>query len=142
MRTFKGKLSKGINFYKLLYENAEFTIELGKMTLSCSKLEAEIILFFKRKNITKNFSKTTLNPLIDYAEKNEFFDENLLIILREFAVKRNYLNHNIYGLFLELIDETILERENILDSDVLYFKDKVYVLNENLNHIAEQISRM
>jgi hypothetical protein len=33
-------------------------------------------------------------------------------------MQRNYLTHNIYALFADLLEETILEKENLVDTDV------------------------
>ena len=42
---------------------------------------------------------------------------------RIISKQRNFITHNIYALFIDQLDETILEKNNLLDSDVhLYIK--------------------
>lgn len=139
---YKGESSKGVDFYNLLFECKEFNIELGKVALSSGRLESEIILFLKRNKIEKFKINTTLGRLINIGKENKLFDRNLIISLEMVCKQRNYLTHNIYSLFVELIDETILEKENLLDTDVHSYIDKAFVLNENLSNLADIVKRM
>ena len=139
---FKGESHKGINFYNLLFQNNEFCSELGKVSLSAGKLESEIVLFFKRSGINEKIIGKTLGQLIKIGKSKSLFDNNLIISWEMICKQRNYLTHNIYALFIEMIDQTILERENLLDTDVLLYTEKVYLLNENLNDLSEIIKKM
>lgn len=138
---YKGEPTEGIEFYKLLIESEEFTSELGKVSLASGKLEAELMQFFNRNGIKENYKKASLGTLIKIGEKNKLFDSNMIISLNLISKQRNYLTHNIYALFTNLIDETILERKNLLDTDVLLYLDRVCQLNENLNGLADIIQR-
>lgn len=139
---FKGESYKGINFYNLLFQNDEFCSELGKVSLSAGKLESEIVLFFKRSGINEKIIGKTLGQLIKIGKSKSLFDNNLIISLEIICKQRNYLTHNIYALFIEMIDQTILERENLFDTDVLLYIEKAYLLNENLNDLSEIIKKM
>jgi len=134
---YRGEPSDGIEFYNLLNKSEEFTSELGKVGLASGKLEAELILFLKRKDIKGKYDKATLGTLIDLAEKNDLIDENMRISLKMISKQRNYITHNIYGLFIDLKDETILEKENLLDTDVTLYIDRVWQLKENLDGLAD-----
>jgi len=134
-----GEPTQGKEFYDLLYQSDEFTSELGKVTLASSKLEAEIILFLKRKGIKDNYEKATLGKLIDIVKKNNLIDYNLIISLKQISIQRNYLTHNIYSLFIDLLDETILEKNNLLDSDVHTYIERTWQLKENLIALSEII---
>jgi hypothetical protein len=138
---YKGEPTKGIEFYNLLFESEEFTIELGKVTLASGKLEAELIMFLKNNGVTKNISRKTLGSLIEIGNEKNLFEKNLSISLDQIAKQRNYLTHNIYALFIDLLDETILEKNNLLDSDVITYIDRVWQLKENLIGLTEIISR-
>lgn len=138
---YKGEPTAGIEFYNLLIESDEFTSELGKVALASGKLEAELMLFLDRNGIKGNYKKSTLGTLIKIGEENELFGSNLIISLKQISKQRNYLTHNIYALFTNLIDETILERENLLDTDVHFYLDRVWQLKENLNGLADIIQR-
>lgn len=134
---YKGEPSNGIEFYDLLNKSDEFTSKLGKVVLASGKLEAELILFLKRKDITGKYDKATLGTLIDLAEKNDLIDKNMRISLKIISKQRNYITHNIYGLFIDLRDETFLEKENLLDTDLTLYIDRAWQLKENLDGLAE-----
>jgi hypothetical protein len=138
---YKGEPTEGIKFYNLLVESKEFTSELGKVALASGRLEAELILFLKRNGITGNFKKATLGSLIAIAEKNDLLDKNMIIALRQISEQRNYLAHNIYALFTDLIDETVLEKNNLLDSDVHLYIEKAWQLKENLDGLTDIIKQ-
>lgn len=133
---YKGEPTKGIKFYNLLLESKEFTSELGKVTMAAGKLEAKLILFLRRKGINSKIDGKTLGFLIRIGEKNNLFDKNLVISLNQIKNQRNYLMHNIYALHTDLIEETILEKRNLLDTDVTMYIDRTWQLKENLNDIA------
>ena len=138
---YKGEPSKGIEFFNLLFESEEFNIELGKVTLASGKLEAELMMFLKQNGVRKNISKKTLGSLIEIGNENNLFDKNLSISLNLVAKQRNYLTHNIYALFIDLLDETILEKNNLIDTDVITYIDRVCQLKENLIGLAYIISQ-
>ena len=136
---YKGELTQGLDFYNLLWKNDKFNIELGRTTLAAGRLEVELIYFLRRKGVTKNLIGLNLGKLIEVGKKNNLLDKNLIGILELLKNQRNYLTHNIYALFTNLIDETILSRENLIDTDVESYIDKVCQLTENLNSIADSL---
>jgi hypothetical protein len=138
---YKGEPIKGIEFYTLLIESDEFTSELGKVALVSGKLEAELIIFLRHNRIKGNYDRATLGNLIDMAEKNNLLDKSMIIALRDTATKRNYITHNIYALFTDQIDETIMEKSNLLDSDVHLYMERAWQLKENLNSLADLIKK-
>jgi len=136
---YQGNPSKGLEFYNLLNQSDEFTSELGKVTLASAKLEAEIILLLDRKGIGENHSKSTLGTLIRIAKKHKFFSKNEILCFSVILEQRNYITHNIYALFIDLIQETIFPKENLLDSDVHTYMEIALELRENLDGLAEVI---
>lgn len=137
---YKGEPAKGVDFYNLLFNSDDFTIELGKVTLAASKLEAEMMLFFNRKGLNEKTNGKTLGTLISIGKKNNLFDKNLIMTLELICKQRNYFTHNIYALFIETIEKTILDRHNLVDTDVITFSDYAYQLKDNLNGLADLIS--
>lgn len=137
---YKGEPTNGVEFYNLLFESDEFNIELGKVTLAAGKLEAEMILLYNRKGVIRKFNKKTLGGLISVGKKNNLLDKNLTISLELICKQRNYFTHNIYALFIELIDETILEKQSLIDTDVVTYSDYAWQLRDNLNGLADLIS--
>ncbi|WP_198342487.1 hypothetical protein [Polaribacter sp. SA4-12] len=134
---YTGKPTKGVKFYNLLYESERFCCELGKVTLASGKLEAELILYFKKHKIKDNFKKATLGKLISIGEKNNLINENFSMVLRNILIQRNELTHNIYALFIDLKDDSILEKDNLLDSDVHTYIEFIWQVRENINDVAE-----
>ena len=139
---YKGEPIKGIDFYNLLFKSHEFLIELGKVTLASQKLEAELFILLKRGGVQIVQEKPTLGTLIGLGTKNQLFTQSLSEALREICSKRNYLTHNVYALFSEQIDETIFERDNLLDTDVTLYIERASQLHWDLMGFAEIISDM
>lgn len=136
---YKGIQAEGIEFFNLLFESEEFSAELGRVALAAGRLEAEMILFLSRNGIKEYNSRSTLGQLIKIGKKHNLIDKNLAIALEETCKQRNYITHNIYALFSELIEETMLERSNLLDSDVHSYIDRAWQLRDNLTGLANII---
>ncbi len=139
---YKGEPTKGLKFYDLLIESTEFTAELGKVTLTSGRLEAELILLLRRNNVNGNFQKSTLGALVKTAHENNLLTNNEVSAFKMITDQRNYLTHNIYALLNYQIDETILEREGLLDSDVHTYIERAWVLNENIAGLTEIVKEM
>jgi hypothetical protein len=138
---YKGESTDGLELYNLLMESVEFTSELGKVALASVKLEAEFIALLTRKNVKGNYTKATLGTLIKKAEESNLLDQNEIQAFKLLSKQRNYLTHNIYALFNGQIDETILERQNLLDSDVYLYQERAWQLKENIEDITDIIKR-
>ena len=136
---YKGQPSKGLEFYKLLNQSEGFTSELGKVTLASGKLEAELILYLTRNKIKGDYKNSTLGKLIRLANENNLITTNEMLTFKMIKEHRNYITHNIYALFIDLRDETILEKEYLLDSDVHLYTDRAWQLAENINGLADII---
>lgn len=138
---YKGEPAKGIEFYNLLCESEEFTSELGKVALSSGKLEAQLIIFLEQKSIKGNFKRATLGTLVNLAEKNDLLNKNIINVLKEISKQRNYITHNIYALFIDLVSETILEKNNLLDSDVNLYIERAWQLKKNIEGLSDIIKK-
>ncbi len=136
---YKGKPSKGIEFYNLLNQSEEFTSELGKVALASGRLEVEFILYLTENDVKGNYKKATLGTLIRIANENKLLSENENLIFKQISKQRNYITHNIYALFSDLIDETIMEKEKLLDSDVHLYTERAWQLRDNLNGLSDVI---
>ena len=132
---YKGNATKGLEFYNLLLESDKFTTELGKVNLVAGKLEAEMILYYSRKGVTKKLVGLTLGRLIEIGKENNLLDKNQISALKMVCNQRNYFIHNIYSLFTDLIDETILPKNNLIDTDVITYTDYAWKLKDNLELI-------
>ena len=109
--------------------------------MASGKLEAELIIFLKRKGIDRNFDKAPLGTLISIAEHNNLLDKNMISALRETSKLRNYITHNIYALFIDHLEEAIMGKYELLDSDVHTYVERAWQLKENINELADIIKQ-
>lgn len=137
---YKSKPSTRLDFYNLLFESNDFTSELGKVVLSSGKLEVELIKFLKKNNIKEDIKKATLGKLISLANKNNLLAKNEKMVFELIKNQRNYLIHNIFSLLSNLIEETELENEDLLDSDVQLFIERAALLNVDLIEFSDMIT--
>jgi hypothetical protein len=136
----KGEPTEGLEFYQLLYADDEFCKELGKAVLAVGRLEVELINYINNKNVGVKMKKSTLGKLVHFTKKHDLLTE-MVPVLEIMRDQRNYLTHNIYALFSGLIEETILPRSDLLDTDVDLFTDRVCQLTENINGLADIVTR-
>jgi hypothetical protein len=73
------------------------------------------------------------------ADENKLLYVNENLIFKQISKQRNYITHNIYALFSDLIDETIMEKEKLLDSDVHLYTERAWQLRDNLNGLSDVI---
>lgn len=139
MHRSKGEPTEGLEFYKLLYGYDDFCMELGKAVLAAGRLEAELITYINSRNLGEKTKNANLGKLIALMKKHKLL-EKMIPILEEIKDQRNYLAHNIYALFSGLIEETILDRSGLLDSDVASYTDRAWQLQDNLNGLADIIA--
>ena len=111
------------------------------MTLASGKLEAELIIHLEKHNVKGKYKRATLGTLIEKLEQNELLDKNMISALRMISKQRNYITHNIYALFIDQLDETILQKNDLLDSDVHLYIERAWQLNENINGLADIIKQ-
>ncbi|MEJ0084994.1 MAG: hypothetical protein WDO72_04900 [Pseudomonadota bacterium] len=130
----KGEPASGKEFFDLLRTDDAFCAELGRAMLAAGRLESELRQFLAANNV-RTPERTTLGQLTRLLERH-----GLLSAMRPhldmLGTQRNYLAHSIHALFSELIEETILERTDLLDSDVDLFTERAWQLAKNLNALA------
>ncbi len=138
---YLGNSSSGVEFYQLLFKSDEFCSELGRVTLAASQLEGALTLLLRQKRVSQKIDSVPLGRLIKAAKDNNLLDHNELFWLDELCAQRNYLTHNIYALFIGLIEETRLECNNLLDSDVHTYTERAWQLRENLLSLARIVDQ-
>lgn len=136
----KGKPVEGLEFFALLYEDDNFCKELGRALLAAGRLESSLKRYISSHAPKENTTKAALGRLIEFAKQHQLLLK-MLPVLEMLKDQRNYLTHNIHALFSGLVEETILERTGLLDSDVDLFTDRASQLKENLNALADILSR-
>ena len=136
----KGEPLSDGEFFKQLSADDEFCKQLGKAMLSAGRLESELIKYIQNNQSGAKTSKTNLGRLIGIAEKHELL-ANMVPALKVINDQRNYLAHNIHALFTGLIEETILPRSELLDSDIDVFTARATQLTENINGLADIVAK-
>ena len=136
----KGDPVAGLAFFRLLYDDDAFCAELGRAILAAQRLESAIKELLQLNGSAMDTTHATLGRLISFAESEKLLTQ-MLPPLRMLRDQRNYLAHNVHALFSGIVEETILERDNLLDSDVDTFTERAWQLKENLNGLAEIIER-
>ena len=137
---YAGKPTEGLEFYRLLFKSDEFCAEMGRVALASSQLEAELIQLLIERKVPNKVEGLPLGALVKAARKHKALEENVLSALDDLCWQRNYLTHNIYALFIGLIEETRLERSNLLDSDVHTYTERAWQLRENLVGLADIVA--
>jgi len=128
-------------FFDLLYNDQEFCEGLGKVMLSASKLESNIRKYLKAKHIAFK-SKATLGNLVTKLKENNLLSKNGQMHFGDLAIIRNYFAHNLYGLFVKEIEETMFGgTDNLTAEDIDYFIYRVHVLTDDFFHFAEVVSK-
>jgi hypothetical protein len=140
MCTSKGEFVAGLRFFELLCAGDRFCAELGRTVLAAGRLESALKRHLAANVPTEDTTKATLGKLIQYCKINSLIAQMIpaLEVLRD---QRNYLTHNIHALLSDLIEETILERADLLDSDVVTYAERAWELKNNLNGLAEIVER-
>jgi len=126
----------GPAFYALLAGDDEFCAELGRAVLAAGRLETALKQHIIHNAQHPDLTRATLGKLIGVARDRRLLSKMLpaLEMLRD---QRNYLTHNVHALLSGFIEETILERSNLIDSDVHTYTERAWQLAENLSGLAE-----
>jgi hypothetical protein len=136
---YKGEPASGDDFFEMLRADTEFCAELGRAMLAAGRLESELKLFLAANGIPDT-AKATLGQLTRLLERH-----GLLVKMQphldHLSRQRNYLAHSIHALFAELIEETILPRSELLDSDVDSFTERAWQLADNLKALANIVAK-
>lgn len=131
----KGEPVDGQAFYALIYDDPVFCQQLGRAMLAAGRLETSLKRFFCSKVPTAKTDRATLGQMVELLKKYGLL-EKMQPHLQSLALQRNYLAHSIHALLSHWIEETILERSDLLDSDVHTYFERAWQLTENLNSLA------
>jgi hypothetical protein len=136
----QGEPFEGLRFFKLLCSDEHFCAELGRAVLAAGRLESALKRYLASAVPAKDITKATLGQLIQYCRQNQQLTI-IIPVLEGLKNQRNYVTHNIHALLSDMIGETILERANLLDSDVVTYTERAWGLENNLNALADIIER-
>ena len=140
MEMYRGDPVSGAKFFELLINSEQYCAELGRVVLAAGRLESLLILYLRDNCPSEIDSKSTLGKLIAYAKEHDLLTD-LIQALEIIKEQRNYQMHNIYNLLMGMIKQTILEGENLIDSDVHTYIERALQLKENINALSDIVER-
>lgn len=131
----EGKPVSGHEFFELLCRSDEFCASLGRAMLAACQLESQLRQYLAAHVPSANTNRATLGRLISYCKDHSCL-MRMLPALEVVKDQRNYLTHNIHALLFGLIEETILEGSDLIDSDVSTYTERARQLRENLDGLS------
>jgi hypothetical protein len=137
---WSGEPAAGLVFYEFLRADDEFCVELGRAVLAAGRLESALVGYLQQQEPDLRTAKATLGTLIRYAEDRTLLS-NLVPALRTLSMQRNYLAHSLHALFSGLVEESILPRNGLVDSDVSLFRERAWQLRQDLDDLAAMVER-
>lgn len=140
MRKIEGRPVNGSEFFALLSADSEFCAQLGRAMLTAGRLETELKRYLNARFPALKTEHANLGRLLKLAKEHGLLEkmQPSLELLRD---QRNYLAHSIHALLSGWIEETILEKADLLDSDVSTYCDRAWQLTENLNGLAHIVGK-
>ena len=138
MCALRGEPITGVEFFNLLDADDGFCAELGRTVLAAGRLESALKRHLAANALGEDTAKATLGSLIDNCRRNSLLTRRIPA-LETLLKQRNYLVHNIHALLSDLIEQTILERADLLDSDIVTYTERAWELRNNLNDLAELV---
>ena len=135
-----GEPLSNTEFFDQLYADNKFCMQLGKAILAAGRLESELIVYIQNNRPESVTRKANLGRLVRIAEEQEIL-ANLVPAIKIINDQRNYLAHNIHALFTGLIEETLLPRSDLLDSDIDVFTDRAWQTTESVNCLADTVAK-
>ncbi|MBU2600820.1 MAG: hypothetical protein KKA32_01440 [Actinobacteria bacterium] len=97
--------------FEMLSKDTECCAALGRMTLAAARLESDLRVFLTLNGVQVG-AAATFGGLVKKLGDNGLLSDSGLGILRGLKRQRNYLTHNLYGLFAARIDEDLMTRWN------------------------------
>ncbi|MFZ6673383.1 hypothetical protein [Undibacterium sp. Xuan67W] len=128
------------DFFRMLFDDAEFCSGLGKVMLAAGMLETNLRRYLGSKQV-KFKDSDTLGILVNKLKQTDLLTENGKAHFSDLAKKRNYLAHNLYGLFSNEFDVTILPREQLVSVDTLMFVSRVETLYNDFVYFAKIVAK-
>lgn len=113
-----------LEFYDLLESNEDFCCALGKVMLVASKLEVLLKQYLRLHGKDISEKRATLGNLIKILKENGHLTRNGEIHFGQASLQRNYLIHNLYGSFVDDIEQALLPTEELVELGVEVYTEK------------------
>ena len=133
------KFEDSTEFFELLYNDVQFCDGLGKVMLAAGKLERTLRSYLSSKGIEPKSKRATLGILVRLLKESGLLSRNGEMHFDDLLLKRNYLAHSLYDLFSGNIEQSILPRENLEESDVDIFADRAHGFAGDLQHFISLV---
>ncbi|MBT9522494.1 MAG: hypothetical protein IV101_16595 [Dechloromonas sp.] len=127
-------------FFRLLHDDIEFCSSLGRVMLTAGMLETNLRRYLDTKAV-KFTRKDTLGALVNKLKQANLLTENGKAHFSDLTKKRNYLAHNLYGLFSKELEATILPRVQLVSVDTALFIEKAESLAEDFVFFANLVAK-
>jgi len=127
-------------FFEHLYSDPEFCAGLGRVMLAAGSLETAVRACLTSRGVSGVSPRASLGTLTRALKKAGLLSGNGERHFDDLVLKRNYLAHNLFGLFSRELEETILERDNLIKEDVHVFRERVENLAQDFMHFAGIVS--
>ncbi len=124
-----------LEFYDELLKSERFCESLGRLLLMSGKLESALksMVLASSIKVGYNLRRAMLGQLVGSCKKHELVTDELSEVLAFILVRRNYLTHNLYPLFNDEIEYTLLPKDNLDSDDAEYYFPKC--VEELIAHI-------
>ena len=131
-----------LEFYDELLKSERFCESLGRLLLMSGKLESALksIVLANSIKVGYNLKRAMLGQLIRSCKEHELVTDELNEVLEFILVRRNYLTHNLYPLFNDEIEYTLLPKDNLDSDDAEYYFPKC--VEDLIAHIEFAIDYM
>ena len=114
-----------------LYKNDTFCLQLGKVILLSSKLEKQLDILIKNKEMKSD--NVNIAMLIKYIEKKEFFP---VLVPYLYQLDEN----NTHSLLNIVLGKSIVNMNNLFDGDIDGYKTRILALESKIDIIATIIT--
>jgi len=139
-KKIEGRSVGGTEFYALLCTDDDFCAQLGRAMLAAGRLETSLKRYLKTRRPELKVDHANLGALLRLLKKHTLLVK-MQLALDVLTSQRNYLAHSIHSLLSDWIQETILERSSLLDSDVRTYYERAWQLAENVNGLSDIIEK-
>jgi len=123
-------------FFSILFHNQNFCAALGRVVLAAGRLESLLREYLELNGVMVKEWEATLGKLTLLLKDNNLITRNGEMHFNDMKSQRNYLTHKLFDLFAERIEETVLPRTDLLNSDTEYFTERADILANDLDHFA------
>lgn len=135
-----------LEFYDELLKNGCFCESLGRLILISGKLESALKQVVLKESVQVKYTldKATLGQLINTFKKYNLMAGELNEVLSFIVERRNYLTHNLYPIFNDEIDVSLLPKEKLEPEDAKYYfprcvEDLLSYVKYSIDYINERI---